>query len=70
MSLIQKYFSAISESVVINPERIKKTLNNVSQMDTFKIKKNDNTLGSEGGGLNRLGVKIIILRREYNAFSI
>ena len=38
MSLIQKYFSAISESVVINPERIKKTLNNVLQMDTFKIK--------------------------------
>ena len=32
--------------------------------------KNDNTLGSEGGGLNRLGVKIIILRREYIAIRI
>ena len=70
MSLIQQNFNAISESVVIIQERIKKTFNIVSQMDTFKIEKNGTTLGKEGGGLKKLGVKITILRREYNVISI
>ena len=51
----------MSESVVINEDRLK--IKNLNKWTPSRLK-NGNNLGNEGGGLNKLGVKIIILRTE------